>query len=293
MDITEHGRVTRNDAEQDLRLLRRLTVSEGFTGEGIDAGASVCAVIDVETTGLDHASDAVIQLAMRRLRFDADGEITRIGAAFSWYEDPGRPIPPEITALTGITDADVANQRFPDDDVVWALTHATIVVAHNAQFDRKWIEKRFPAAAGLAWACSMADVVWERHGFDGRKLAFLGMQCGFFYEAHRAEVDVDAVVALLGHRLDDGRTAMAAMMDNALADSWFVRAWGAAFEVKDRLRARGYRWNPDEKVWGREIGDGDRPSEELWLAANIYNAEARPRAMQPAFERRTRWQRYA
>ena len=293
MIVKEQGRVATGDAQEDVRVLRRLDVKQGFTGEGVDAGASVCVVVDVETTGLDHGTDAVIQLAMRRFRFDADGVITRIGASHSWYEDPGRPIPPEITALTGIGDDDVAGQRFPDDDIVWALTHATIVAAHNAQFDRRWIERRFPAAAGLAWSCTMADIPWQSHGFDGRKLGFIGMQCGFFYDAHRAEVDVDAVVALLGHRFDDGSTAMSAMLDNAMADSWLVRAWGAAFEVKDRLRARGYRWNPDEQVWGREIRDGDRLGEEFWLAANVYAAEHKPRSLQPAFERRTRWQRYA
>lgn len=293
METMEDVRVAAGGADPDVRVLRRLEVKEGFTGEGVDAGASVCVVVDVETTGLDHGGDAVIQLAMRRFRFDANGVITRIGASHSWYEDPGRPIPPEITALTGIVDADVAGRRFPDEDVVWALTNATIVAAHHAGFDRRWIERRFPAAAGLAWACSMADVAWERHGFDGRKLGFLGMQCGFFYDAHRADVDVDAVVALLGHRLPDGRTAMAAMMDSACEDSWFVRAWGAAFEVKDRLRARGYRWNPDEKVWGKEIRERDRMAEEFWLAANVYAAEHRPKVMQPAFERRTRWERYA
>lgn len=293
MECKEQDRVASGGAGEDVRVLRRLEVKEGFTGEGTDEGASVCVVVDVETTGLDHDNDAMIQLGMRRFRFDADGVITRIGQSHSWYEDPGRPIPPEIAALTGITDADVAAQRFPDDDVVRALNHAAIVVAHHASFDRKWIEKRFPAAAGLGWACSMADVPWERHGFDGRKLGFLGMQCGFFYDAHRADVDVDAVVALLGHRFDGGRTAMSVMMENAHADSWFVRAWGAAFDVKDRLRCRGYRWNPGEKVWAKEIRDEDRLAEEFWLAANIYTAAARPRALEPAFERRTRWQRYA
>lgn len=293
MELVEQERVAAGGVDGDVRVLRRLEVKEGFTGEGVDAGASVCVVVDVETTGLDHAGDAVIQLALRRFRFDADGVITRIGGSFSWFEYPGKPIPPEITRLTGIVDADVAGRRFPDDDIVWTLTNAEIVVAHNAEFDRKWIERRFPDAKGLAWACSMADVDWGRHGFDGRKLGFLGMQCGFFYDAHRAEVDVDAVVALLGHRFGDGVTAMSALMDAAMDDSWFVRAWGAAFEVKDRLRARGYRWNPDEKVWGKEIRDGDRLAEEFWLAANVYVAEARPRAMQPAFERRTRRERYA
>ena len=293
MDRKEQVCVAFGGACRDIRVLRRLDVIEGFTGEGIDAEASVCAVLDVETTGLDHEHDAVIQLAIRRFRFDADGVITRIGASRTWHEDPGRTIPPEITSLTGITDADVAGHRFPDEDIVKVLNNVTIIVAHNAAFDRRWIERRFPGASGLGWACSMADVQWERHGFDGRKLAFLGMQCGFFYDAHRADIDVDAVVRLLGHRFHDGRTAMSALMESAQADSWLVRALGASFEVKDRLRARGYRWDAVMRVWAKEIRDGDRMAEEFWLAANIYSPAAGSRAMQPSFEKRTRWQRYA
>jgi DNA polymerase-3 subunit epsilon len=293
MEMKKEESVAVGGACRDVRVLRRLKLIEGLTGKGVDANASVCAVLDVETTGLDHDRDAVIQLAIRRFRFDADGVITRIGASRTWHEDPGRPIPPEITSLTGITDADVAGHRFPDEGIEKVLNNVTIIVAHNAAFDRRWVEQRFPGAVGLAWACSMTDVQWQRHGFDGRQLAHLGTQCGFFFDAHRADVDVDAVVGLLGHTLDDGRTAMCALMENALADSWLVRAVGAAFEVKDLLRARGYRWDPVMRVWSKEIHDEDRTTEEFWLAANIYSPAARPRAMQPSFERRTRWQRYA
>lgn len=278
---------------RDVRVLRRLEVREGFTGEGDDRGASVCAVLDVETTGLDHREDAIIQMALRRFRFDRDGVITRIGGSFSWYEDPRRPIPSGIARLTGITDGAVAGKCLPDDDVVWALRNATIVVAHNAAFDRKWIERRFPDAAQLPWACSMMDVDWDARGFDGRKLGFLGVQCGFFYDAHRAEADVDAVVALLGQRFGDGRTALSVMMENACADSWIVRAEGAAFSAKERLRARGYRWDQGRRVWAREVRDAERLAEEVWLAANVYAAEARPLAPGPVLEPVDRWTRYA
>lgn len=278
----------------DVRVLRRLELKEGLTGEGIDEGASVCAVVDVETTGLDIETDAIIQFAMRRFRFDADGVITRIGACHSFLEDPGREIPPEITRLTGIADADVAGRSFPDGSIEAALRNVTIIAAHHAAFDRKWIERRFPGAVGLAWACSMEDIPWQGRGFDGRKLGFLGVQCGFFYDAHRADVDVDAVVALLGHRFaDDGRTALDVMMENARADTWLVSAVGAAFKVKDRLRARGYRWNAEAKVWAKEVRDDERLAEEFWLATHVYAAEARPRCLQPRIERRTRWERYS
>lgn len=295
MECKEEGHVAHAHAhsDEDVRVLRRLQVREGFTGEGMDEGASVCAVVDVESTGLDLEGDALIQLAVRRIRYDADGVITRIGAPRVWFEDPGRPIPPGITELTGIQDEDVAGQCFPDDEVVKLLTRVTAVVAHHAAFDRKWVERRFPAAAGLAWACSMGDVPWDRCGLEGGKLAHLGLQCGFFYDAHRADADVDAVIGLLRHRFDDGRTALSLMMENAEAPSWIVRAEGAAYELKDRLRARRYRWDRDRRVWSKEVRDADRFEEEVWLAANIYAAEARPEALGPSFEHRTWWQRYA
>lgn len=293
MECKEQSGVAHGDANEDVRVLRRLKVKEGFTGVGVDEGASVCAVVDVETTGLDPESDAVIQLAMRRFRYDADGVITRIGKPWVWFEDPGRPIPPKITELTGIRDHDVAGRQFPEEDVVTALTHVTAVVAHNAAFDRKCIERRFPAAKGLPWACSMNDIPWDHRGLEGNKLGFLGAQCGFFYDAHRADVDVDAVIALLRHRFEDGRTALSVMMENAQAPGWLVRADGAAFEVKDRLRARGYRWDPKYRVWAKEVRDADRFEEEAWLAANIYTTEARPRALGPSFEHRSWRQRYA
>lgn len=203
-------------------------------------------------------------------------------------------VQPVLEDLVGHDDAEA--HADPPADLVDARERQSvvrIVVAHNAGFDRKWIERRFPGAKGLAWACSMADVAWDRFGFDGRKLGFLGMQCGFFYDAHRAEVDVDAVVALLGHRFGDGRTAMSVLMENALSDTWLVSAIGAAFEVKDRLRARGYRWNAADRVWSREVRDDERLAEEFWLASHVYSADAKPRCLQPRIERRTRWERYA
>jgi hypothetical protein len=40
------------------------------------------------------------------------------------------------------------------------LASADLVVAHNARFDRPFVDRRLPAAAGKAWACTMAEVDW-------------------------------------------------------------------------------------------------------------------------------------
>ena len=66
-------------------------------------------VVDVETTGREHGTDAIIQLAAIPFRFtERTGRVTTVDEPVVAYDDPGRPIPPEVVGLTGITDADVA-----------------------------------------------------------------------------------------------------------------------------------------------------------------------------------------
>lgn len=273
------------EAADDVRILRRLDIKEGPTGEGTEKGQFVAVVIDVETTGLDYDRDAVIELAARRFRYDAQGVITHIDRPYEWVEDPGKPLPPEITALTKLRDADVAGRSIDDEGATRLLRSASIVIAHHSRFDRRWVERRLEGSRGLAWACSMEQIDWRgRGGFDGRSLGFLLCQTGWFHDGHRAGADVDAVIQLLRHRFDDGRTALSVLLEQAASPSWIVRAIGADFSVKDVLRGRGYRWDSSRKVWWIEVQDQDRVREEFWLAANVYSMSANPKALGPTFE---------
>ncbi|MFL0586098.1 DNA polymerase III subunit epsilon [Sphingomonas sp. ABOLG] len=268
--------------DSSVRILHRLDVQEGPTGEGAGKGPHVGLVLDVETTGLDFERDAIIELAARRFRYDDEGVITHIDRPYEWTEDPGKPIPPEIAALTGLRDEDVAGRFIDDEAATRLLRSATVVIAHHSRFDRRWVERRLDGAQGLAWACSMEQIDWRGRGFDGRSLGFLLCQAGWFHDGHRAGADVDAVIQLLRHPFEDGRTALADLLERSARPSWVVRAVGADFSVKDLLRSRGYRWDPARKTWWTEVRDDERVREEFWLAANVYSTSAR--ALGPTFE---------
>ena len=265
----------------NMRILRELDVVEGPTGEGEPEGRHVGIAIDIETTGLDRTRCAIIELAMRRFRFDDDGVITAIGQPYCWLEDPGEHLPPDIVELTGLTDADLVGERIDDATATRLLRSASLVVAHHSRFDRPWVEQRLKDARGLPWACSMEQIDWRTHGFEGRSLGFLLMQAGYFHDGHRAATDVDALIQLLRHGFDDGRTALFCLIDRAARPSWIFSAKGAAYALKDVLRARGYRWNPDSKCWWREVPDEERAVEEFWLAEHVYDGAAHPRASGP------------
>ena len=99
-------------------------------------------IVDCETTGLEP-TDKIIEIGMISVDFDREtGRIGYVSKGVSGFEDPGEPIPPEITKITGIADADVVNQRFDDGTVEQAASMANIVIAHNAGFDRKFLEAR-------------------------------------------------------------------------------------------------------------------------------------------------------
>lgn len=277
----------------DVRILRRLAVADGPTVLGDPNSPFIGVVIDCETTGLDHGRDEVIELALRRFRYDADGVITKVDKPYSWLEQPSTPIPVEITKITGLVDADVEGRRIDDVLAAKLIGSADYRFAHNAAFDRKFVERRLPSVAGLAWACTCTGIDWSDMNLEGRALGWLLSQIGFFFDAHRATADVDAVVALLGHRLDGGPTALSAILARAEAPSWLIGAVGANFEVKDLLKARGYAWDATDRVWSKEIIDRDRTAEEFWLAANVYSSEARPKALGPSFLEVTSLTRYA
>jgi DNA polymerase-3 subunit epsilon len=284
--VTDHAR-------SDIRQLRRVDLHVGETGFGDpDDPLLVAAVVDVETTGLDPENDRVIELAVRRFKYDPGGHIVEIGRSWCWREDPGVPLPEDIVRITGITDQDLVGRRIDDRVATDIIASADVVIAHNAGFDRPMVERRLAALPAMDWACSCVEIDWAAAGFEGRSLGWLCAQAGWFYEAHRAEGDVDALVQMLRHERTDGRPLMWELDGSSSSDSWLVEAVGSAFSTKELLRVRGYRWDAKERVWWREVFDRDLQDEQAWLAREVYAPGRQARSMGPRLTRRTARDRY-
>lgn len=264
-------------AHPDYRVLRRLAPVLDYGGEpnAAAAGSPFVLVLDTETTGLSHASDRIIELAMLLVRVDAISGLP-IGPVetFEGFEDPGMPIPEVARQVTGITDDMVRGQRLADDAVVAMVSAADLVVAHNAGFDRPFVEARFAAFREKAWACSFMDIDWKAAGAESAKLSALAHDHGWFYDAHRAQVDCHALLQVLCEPVGDGgQNGLALLMAAAQRPSFKLRATGAPFEAKDKLKARAYRWDAEARVWYCALAGEEALAAELaWLRAEVYGA---------------------
>lgn len=271
LDLDLEGMKAHLEASGDYKVLRRLQEVAEFTPAN-DTSKHVAVFLDTETTGLEPGRDKIIELAMVAFEYDLHGNVYRVLRTSSHLEDPGAPLPAEITALTGITDEDVAGQRISEAAVSEFMDGARLVIAHNAAFDRPFVEARLPGFAQLHWACSISDVGWRDLGFASSGMEYLAYRHGFFFDAHRALIDSLAGVHILAsHENGSGQAAMGLLRRNALVNS--VRLWAenSPFESKDVLRERRYRWNPAARAWWTEVPEEQHEAELEWLAVNVYN----------------------
>ena len=257
-------------SDPDLRILRRVSALGDFPlTQRITGAVRRVAIVDTETTGTDVIHDEIIDIAVVVIEVDEAGEIVGIASTGQALRDPGMPIPPHITRLTGISDDDVRGKTIDLDRLERLLAGVDVRIAHSAAFDIGFVENLMPGLAGEAWACSMRDFDWPAAGIDGAKLGYLLTQIGRFNTAHRAMADVVTLLHLLAHRLPDGGTVLGALLDNAECPTVRFEATGAGFDRRSQLKARGYRWDARNRVWWIELGKGECVEEERWFRQDI------------------------
>lgn len=103
------------------------------------------AIFDTETTGIPkfplksyklEVQPQIIELGV--VTIDEDGKVKD----HNWLINPGVALPPEITKITGLTDADLADKpRFSEiaNEVVEVFKGCDIGIAHNMNFDKSML----------------------------------------------------------------------------------------------------------------------------------------------------------
>ncbi len=225
-------------------------------------------ILDLETTGINPDEDAIIEIGV--IEF-----VVRDGKAepdllnmYGALEDPGRPLTEEIKKLTGLDDSLLKGQAIAWEYIRSLLDRASLVIAHNASFDRSFIERR-PELQGMTlhWACSMKHIDWREKGFKTRALNYLAADHGFVNAfAHRALFDCATTFRLITPYFQE-------LVQRSYLKEFRVLAVQAPFEAKDKLKQKDYRWDPEKRVWFKDVLEDKLNPERDFLRTEIYPAQ--------------------
>ena len=255
------------------RVLRRLPPLQ-LQGRIAPPNERVAAIIDTETTGLDRTDDEVVEFAGITISYTAEGLITGALSSFSQLREPRAPLSADTIRLTGLTNADLKGKQINKQQLEEFIMPADIIIAHNAAFDRPFCEQLSNVFIDKPWGCSATEINWTALGYEGAKLTYLVANAGWFYDAHRALDDCNALLHILNKTTS-----------NSSAPSPFQQLLNSARQVKTRLsfeapyskrnllRKAGYRWNgrgrATQGFWYSDVAEKDVAETIKWLAGSL------------------------
>jgi DNA polymerase III subunit epsilon len=158
-------------------------------------------VIDLETTGGSAVFDRILEVAAIRV------ENGVVQDRFECLVEPGMPIPPFVTRITGINQRLVSGKPSFDSLLpeLRRLLDGAVLVAHNVSFDGNFLSNAF-SKAGLVWdgekLCTLRLARRLIPGLHSYRLDSLCAFLGFtFVQRHRAGPDAEATLHVLQHLL--------------------------------------------------------------------------------------------
>jgi DNA polymerase-3 subunit epsilon len=226
-------------------------------------------IVDLETTGLNPNENRIIEIGLLEFKFlGTDSSV--ISSMYSGLQDPGEPISQEVAQLTGLTDAAVRGQRIDWSVARGFWERADIVVAHNAEFDRSFLSSvKEMRDIKKHWACSVRHIDWRSKKFGSMKLNYLAADHGFVNPfAHRALFDCATTYRLISPYLPE-------LVSSSHEPEIEISAVGSPFESKDILKANGYRWDAERRVWKKRVLSPRLEVEREFLAADVYKGTTR------------------
>ena len=231
------------------------------------------AFLDVETTGLLHNEDEVIELAVRVLLIEKrTGKIIRVISEFESFNEPRKSIDSSITRLTGINSKMVNGKKISWSRVNKNLKDVDLIISHNASFDRPFVDANSEISKSKIWGCSIKDIDWLTRGFTNVKQELLCFWHGFYFESHRAMNDVSALIHLLTHPSYSTERPLVELINSSEQDSFNIWVTNFPFNAakKDKIKSKGYNWNTAKKLWFKRVLPEKVEEEKSFLIDLIY-----------------------
>lgn len=266
-------------ASRDYRVLRKLKIRKFYT-RPIANNARIGLIVNIETTGPNPNLDEIIELGMLRFAFSPNGTILGPLAELYSVREPKKPIPKQISHLTGIVDEFVRNKQIDKTEVAEFAASADLIITHNAEFDRPFCERLCGIFQSKAWSCSRTQLAWKDEGAGETELKYIAYEQAFWFEHHYALDHCYALIEILEMPLPKTqKIAMAKLIEVSDIETRYIWALGAPCELGEHLRERGYRGNAfadgRPRAWYREV-EVEKVEAELQFIKSLKISMATP-----------------
>jgi len=212
-------------------------------------------LVDTETTGVDESARC-IEIAAMLYNVPHAAPVRSFSSLIRAEENPAEKVNRIPAALL---------REAPRPEPVWnrffeMVPWADAIVAHNADFDQRFVPHTDSSLHQKPWICSMNDLAWPMANRPGESLVSLALAHGLgVAHAHRAMADVE----LLG-RLLTRASEMGTDLDSFLARGLRPKAMFAVLEndyneERNALaKAHGFAWDRIvPRRWARKMAIED------------------------------------
>lgn len=204
------------------------------------------ALLDTETSGLDAASGALLEVAV------VEYDVTTATSLRSFAS----LVRAETNTAADVNGIDVAalGQAPPRDRVIATvralLADVNAIVAWNAPFDRAWL----PELHNRPWLDAL-DMPWPRPS-TSRSLVSVALAHGLgVASAHRALDDTTLMARLFTRAAEMGANLPAMIEHATLPRARYVARLPC--ERNDELKRHGFRWDLERREWWRSMTEGE------------------------------------
>ena len=214
---------------------------------------NIC-IVDVETTGLDASKGKVLEIAAILFNIPTRSILTQCSTLLYAEENPAYDI----------NKIKVESLKLMHDKTNWGqlslimnmANYADAIVAHNASFDKNWIDKHFSDfAKNKKWICTKNDVSWPIRKGAPLSLINICSELGVpIINAHRALSDCQLLVSALGC-IDD--------LDFFLDQSGIGKVTyyaNVGYEKRQIVKDAGFQWNNELKLWCAKLTEQEAKS---------------------------------
>jgi DNA polymerase-3 subunit epsilon len=211
-------------------------------------------ILDTETTGLDPKKDSIIEVAAILVDLNHKRiECQRSGLIYALTNQDSEKI-------TGISQLmlDGVKSAFDDpfNSIKIMAKQSLCVIAHNAEFDKGFVEAKGIVLSGinnlpLEWICSYRDFNYDIQT-ENKKLSTLAEAYSVDSGgAHRALSDVTMLAHILFKVPNIEEQIFCAIESKKKPEIKIISL--APFDQKEEVKKSGFRWNPIDKTWWKNI----------------------------------------